>query len=48
MFGTDDPYWPGKGANETFNALELSERDAEQIKWRTATDLFGLNVSVPA
>ncbi len=42
MFGTDDPYWPARPAHETLEALELSEDDGERLRWRTATELFGL------
>ena len=39
MFGTDDPFWPAQPAHET---PELSPEDAERVRWRTATELFGL------
>ena len=42
MFGTDDPFWPAQPAHETLDALELSPEDAERVRWRTATELFGL------
>ena len=42
MFGTDDPYWPAQPAHDTLEALGLSDDDAERLRWRTATELYGL------
>lgn len=44
MFATDYPMWSPKTEIERFYALGLTKEEQEQILWKTAADLFGLEL----
>lgn len=44
MFATDYPMWSPKTEIERFYALGLTKEEQEQILWKTAANLFGLEL----